>query len=110
MSSHPVLYLTGAPASGKSTLAGQLEELAGARVYSYGRALMSHRSLEGVTYDDLRGKSAELVTPELIEEIDSSLPSVVAEWREAGPVVIDSHAVTSEAWGLRATPYSLSHL
>jgi hypothetical protein len=35
---------------------------------------------------------------------------LLAGWREDGPVVIDSHAVTSEVWGLRALPYSTDAL
>lgn len=42
----------------------------------------------------------------MIGEIDASLPALLAQWRAEGPVVIDSHAVTSETWGLGTLPYS----
>lgn len=77
-----------------------------ARIFSYGQALRDHASLRGISHDALREQSSNVVTAELIMELDASLPTLLGGWREDGPVVIDSHAVTSEIWGLRALPYS----
>ena len=46
------------------------------------------------------------MTRELISGLDRRLPDLLKEWRRESPVVVDSHAVTAEAWGLRAIPYS----
>lgn len=43
---------------------------------------------------------------QIISELDTGMPELVRGWRNEGPVVIDSHAVTSERWGLRSIPYS----
>lgn len=106
MSAYPLVYLTGAPATGKTSVADYLRTTYGARAFSYGQALRDHASLRGISHEDLRDQSSNVVTAELIAELDASLPMLLAGWREVGPVVIDSHAVTSEVWGLRALPYS----
>lgn len=107
---HPLIYLTGAPATGKTTVADYLCATFGARAFSYGQALRDHASLGGISHEELRDQSSTVVSAELIAELDASLPTILARWREDGPVVIDSHAVTSEAWGLRALPYSIDAL
>jgi len=66
--------------------------------------------LRGISHEELRDQSSAVVTAELIADLDASLPTLLAGWREDGPVVIDSHPVTSETWGLRALPYSTARL
>jgi adenylate kinase len=110
MSKHPLIYLTGAPATGKTSVADYLCTTYGARAFSYGRALREHASMRGISHEELRDQSSTVVTAELIAELDSSLPTLLTGWREQGPVVIDSHAVTSETWGLRALPYGTDAL
>lgn len=100
------MYLTGAPATGKTSVATYLHETFRARVFSYGQALVKHAALRNVSHEQLREQSSSLVQKELIMELDAALPGTISEWRRSGPVVIDSHAVTSESWGLRALPYS----
>jgi adenylate kinase len=106
----PTVYLTGAPATGKTSVATYLHDTYGARVFSYGQALREHAALRGISHEELRQKSSSVVRKELIGELDASLPGLLAEWRNTGPVIIDSHAVTSEPWGLRAIPYSRNAL
>lgn len=110
VSAHPLIYLTGAPATGKSSVADYLRTAYDARIFSYGQALRDHASLRGISHDALREQSSNVVSAELITELDASLPTLLGGWREDGPVVIDSHAVTSETWGLRALPYSTDAL
>lgn len=107
---HPLIYLTGAPATGKTSVADYLRTTYGARAFSYGQALLDHANLRGISHDALREQSSTVVTAELISELDAKLPTLLAGWQEDGPVVIDSHAVTSETWGLRALPYSADAL
>jgi adenylate kinase len=107
---HPLVYLTGAPATGKTSVADYLRTTYGARPFSYGQELRDHASLRGISHEELRDQSSKVVTAKLIAELDASLPTLLAGWREEGPVVIDSHAVTSETWGLRALPYNADAL
>jgi len=110
MSTHPVVYLTGAPATGKTSVAEYLRDVHKARIFSYGRALSEHAALRGATHEELRQHSSKIVTAEVVADLDASLPMLLAEWRQHQPVIIDSHAVTSESWGLRALPYGIESL
>lgn len=106
----PAIYLTGAPATGKSTVARSLASTAAARVFSYGAALAEHPDLAGLSHDDLRMQSSKVISRGLIADLDDRLPALMDEWRRESAVVIDSHAVTSEVWGLRAIPYDADGL
>ncbi len=106
-----VIYLTGAPASGKSSTARLLRDyIPDLMVWEYGARLTEHvRGLSGgvVTQDDLRGRSAGVVSPQDVDEVDHALMAFVAEHRGSCHVLIDSHPVTKEAYGYRITPFSL---
>lgn len=106
-----VIYLTGAPASGKSsTTALLLEKVPRIAVWEYGKMLTGHcatRSRDVTSQQDLRSKSASVVTPEDIAEVDAALLSFVCENRSTQHVLIDSHPVTKETYGYRITPFSL---
>jgi len=110
MPPHPIVYLTGAPATGKTSVAAYLRETCNAHVFSYGQAIGEHAALRGISHEQLRRESSKIVSKELVAELDAALPGILSEWRDSGPVIIDSHAVTSEAWGLRAIPYRAESL
>jgi len=106
-----VVYLTGAPAAGKSSttamLANRLPDLL---VWEYGARLTEYvkgRSPEVTAQDDLRTRSAGIVTPEDVAEVDRMLVAFVSEHRGKRPILIDSHSVTKEEYGYRITPFSL---
>lgn len=106
-----VIYLTGAPASGKSStlrlLLQRRRDIAG---WEYGARLTEHlkaRSAHLADQNELRTKSATIVTPDDIRDVDRTLMEFVAENRLSRHVIIDSHPVTKEAWGYRITPFSL---
>jgi adenylate kinase len=65
------------------------------------------RSPEVASQDDLRARSAGLVTPEDVSEVDRLLVSFVNDHRSDRDVLIDSHPVTKESYGYRITPFSL---
>ena len=95
-----VVYVTGAPAAGKSStvrlLTDQMENVV---VWEYGARLTEHvsaRSSDVTGQDDLRAKSAGVVTPADVEEVDRSLLQFVEENRSHRSILIDSHPVTKE--------------
>lgn len=106
-----VVYLTGAPASGKSSTTRLLSELVpNLLIWEYGAKLTEHikRRVEGViTQNDLRAQSAGVISPGDVEEVDHALIAFVAENRASQNILIDSHPVTKEAYGYRITPFSL---
>lgn len=107
-----VVYLTGAPASGKSSTTRMLRDrVPGLLVWEYGARLTEHvngRVGSQLTQDDLRTRSAGVVTPQDVEDVDHALIAFVAEHRSSRHVLIDSHPVTKEAYGYRITPFSLT--
>lgn len=108
---YPVVYLTGAPAAGKSSvshaLSGRVRDL---KVFEFGARLTEHiNAFERAQHSqsDLRTKSGSISTPQHVAAVDQILLDFVANNRRIGPVIIDSHPVTKERFGFRITPYSL---
>lgn len=111
---HEVIYLTGAPAAGKSTLARALaERLRPLAVFEYGARLTAYvteRSGRALTQEELRGAPSAFATAEDVQAVDRLLLQFVADERERSPVLIDTHAVTKEPYGFRITAYSLADI
>lgn len=109
---YPVVYLTGAPAAGKSTVARRLSRtVRGLEVFEFGERLTAYINEQGATQheqSDLRAKSSQISTAECVAAVDALLVDFATNQRKVGPVVIDSHPVTKEAYGYRVTPYSLA--
>jgi len=107
-----VIYLTGAPASGKSSTTKLLAaKVPGLKIWEYGARLTEHvfnRSAEVMEQDDLRKQSAGLVTPNDVKEVDEALVTFVGKHRQTHNIIIDSHPVTKENFGFRITAFSLS--
>ncbi|MDR7052901.1 adenylate kinase [Pseudomonas koreensis] len=109
-----IIYLTGAPATGKSTLTELLTSLpAQIRVFTYSKELarvVSERT-GPVTQQDMRAKSAALITRQDVEQVDRELIAVAAMIKkDGGTLIIDSHPVTIETFGFRVTPFSKAQL
>lgn len=112
---HHVVYLTGAPATGKSTLGKYLANVFGSELllFEYGHELtkyLNSKKAKGNTQEDLRRLSAQIVEPEDISYIDEHLIKLVAENRDSKHIVIDSHAVTKEKYGFRVAPFSTEQI
>lgn len=111
LSKYEVIYLTGAPAAGKSSIAEQLSTaISPIEVFNYGAEFTKHlANKHGGSFhqDDVRRNSSVLITPEDVESLDRLLLERVNEHRHASHFVIDTHAVTKEAYGFRVTPFSL---
>jgi adenylate kinase len=109
-----VVYLTGPPASGKSTVTKLLRQrIAQLDTWDYGERLRSHverRAGASVTYDQVRGESARIITAADVAETDENLLQWVEENRAKTHLLVDSHAVTKESFGYRATAFTEQHL
>lgn len=109
-----VVYLTGAPAAGKSTLAEQLKQvITPIEVFNYGSELtryLESKTGQPITQEELRRQSSQAASPEDIDALDTILLKRVAEMRPTTNFVIDTHAVTKEAYGFRVTPFSLKRV
>jgi adenylate kinase len=111
---YDVIYMTGAPAAGKSSAAKRLaQRVPGLEVWEFGERLtarLRQRLAGSLEQTELREKSASLATPEDVAEVDRSLIGFVAEKRLRVPVLIDSHPVTKETFGYRVTPFGVNDL
>lgn len=109
-----VIYLTGAPAAGKSSTTKLLiEKLPELLVWEYGARLAEHcaaRSASSISQNDLRTSSASIVTPEDVVKVDQDLIEFVNAHRGRKHVLIDSHPVTKENYGYRITAFSFEQL
>lgn len=110
MSTPKVIYLTGAPATGKSTFSRNLARLMPElKVFAYSEELrkLLQRKSGGIamTEDDIRRQSAHAVTTQDVELLDNELVEMVKRERAHRSILIDSHPVTKEQYGFRVTGF-----
>ena len=114
--SFKVIYMTGAPAAGKSTVCRSLLGLrSDVKIFEYGKEMAAYlRSLTGpggsVSQDTLRGGTSEFVGQDHIENVDHLSFEFAARWRTECHVIIDSHHVTKETFGFRISPFTAEKL
>jgi adenylate kinase len=72
--------------------------------------MIASRSAAAISENEIRMKSANLVSPADIQELDEALIRLVTTERSRTSVVIDSHPVTKEAYGFRVTGFSEEQL
>jgi adenylate kinase len=109
-----VIYLTGAPATGKSTLLSALEaSMQPMLTFSYSKVLADYvgkRHAAELSQDEIRTQSGQVVTPADVDAVDRLLLESVTRRRNDTHIVIDSHAVTKEKYGFRVTPFKIEQL
>jgi adenylate kinase len=107
-----VVLLTGAPGVGKSTFRTALAyRFPALQAFDYGKLLLERKAAEGVKmeYRELREKSSSVITPTDVGSIDDWVIQRISELRQHSDVVLDSHALTAESYGLRQQCQSLLH-
>ena len=111
---YPVIYLTGAPATGKSTLCRNLaSRFKSLTVFAYSEELrhfISKKTARLLSEDEIRAQSSTVVTAEDVANLDEQLVARVAIERQSAPFIIDSHPVTKESYGYRITGFSIDAL
>jgi adenylate kinase len=114
LDNYQVVYLTGAPASGKSSLVKYLlKTCEPLKAFIYGEELtkyISSKELKEITQDQIRSSSAQIITREDVTAVDSNLLRFVTDNRNTSNIIIDSHAVTKEKFGFRVTSFTLDQL
>lgn len=112
MPTYEVVYLTGAPAAGKSSLSRALRQLVQPlEFWEFGERLTAYLnsgSVTAISQEDLRRESARAAGPADIAAVDRMLIDWTSATRSSSHIVIDSHPVTKEHHGFRVTPYSLA--
>jgi len=109
-----VIYLTGSPATGKSTLVRNLaQKISPLEVYTYSKILADYvgrKRSSLFSEDDMRSLSSKVILPEDVAAVDLMLLDYVNQNRHRSHIIIDSHAVTKEEYGFRVTPFSIKLL
>lgn len=109
-----VIYLTGAPATGKTTLAmALLRKCPDLLVLSYSEMLREHiaeRTASPIEASEVRRLSAQVVTSEDVRAVDGKLIERILSNRSYRDIIVDSHPVTKEAYGFRISPFSRERL
>ncbi|MBY5503438.1 AAA family ATPase [Rhizobium leguminosarum] len=108
------IYMTGAPAAGKSSTARLLAEaVTPLQLWEYGARLTKFVRDRGAAISDqsdVRRKSANIVLPEDVTAVDELLLQFIETHRASSHVLIDSHPVTKEDYGYRITAFSLDQV
>lgn len=110
---HKLIYVTGAPASGKTTLISNLEtKIQPCKAIGYGTLIRDALAREGTdtAYSDLREKSSKVVSSGTVSSLDDKIADDVQQWLDESHVVIGSHSVNYEDYGIRITPFSAAAL
>jgi adenylate kinase len=111
---YKVIYLTGAPAAGKSTAARWLSQnVPEVELFQYGNELTklaNAKNASSITQEQVRAKSSSIITKEHVRELDQYLIEFVSANRHRSHVIVDSHAVTKESFGFRITPFSVAQI
>ena len=114
MGKYKVIYLTGAPATGKSSLTKIIKrELPDSIIFEYGKELtnlINEESKSSFKQENIRNLSSKIITYELINKLDQFLINLVKEVRETTHIIIDSHPVTKEKYGFRVSAFSIDLL
>lgn len=110
-----VIYMTGAPAAGKSTACKALtSKRADVKVFEYGTEMAKHlrSSLQTATLSQstLRGGTGDLVRQADIDHVDELAFTFADQWRGQCHVIIDSHHVTKEQYGFRIAAFTMAKL
>jgi adenylate kinase len=111
-----LIYLTGAPAAGKTTLCNELKKIDRTiDLFEYGsemsHLLDSDPSLaEMLPNNELRRGTSRWVTQGHIDRLDNQMIAYCAEQRKDSHVIIDSRHVTNEAYGFRSSAFSQEKL
>lgn len=110
-----VCYLTGAPATGKSTLCELLlDKYQNVKVFSYSKELRDHVNAKysklSLNEDSIRQFSAKVISKDDVREVDQYLVNFINRYRYEYNIVIDSHPVTKENFGFRVTAFKVVDL
>jgi adenylate kinase len=107
------VLLTGAPGIGKSTLRNELSRrIQGLLAFDYGKLLLDRKAERGLnlSYEELRERSSEVIDPGDVRNVDDWVIGRMDTLRETSHLLLDSHALTAEVYGLRAVPFSVDQL
>ena len=110
-----LVYLTGAPASGKTTtIQRAMQRRTDIEHVSYSTELLnyinSNRHATHLDKHSIRDLSASVVTPDDVKAVDMQLVEKCQLEKRQKHIFFDSHPVTKEHYGFRVTGFTLEML
>lgn len=107
-----VVYLTGSPAAGKTSISERLAELVPNTIhFRFGRELTELLQRQfAVTEEDLRTSTSHVSSIDHVQQINERAIEMCANNRSTKNIIIDTHAVTTETYGFRVTPLSADQI
>lgn len=106
---YQAVLVTGAPATGKSTLLKELRrQISNVHTVEFGQLIAARLAARGqkLSHSELRTQSAQVVSPQDVAELDEAVVDDIALELQHRHVVIASRAVTHEQYGNRVTAFS----
>ncbi|USF28373.1 hypothetical protein N510_003332 [Firmicutes bacterium ASF500] len=108
-----LLYLTGSPATGKSTITNAIFQMEPSiQIIRYSDEIKNFyaESKRGqFTTSQLRMESSKIISHNDISNIDQYILKKI-QTSTANYIILESHAITVESYGFRATPFSVQLL
>jgi len=108
------IYLTGAPATGKSTILKILsEESDKIKIFEYGKEMAKHLSLQNksiIEQSSMKGGIESLVAQNDIDAIDKKMKIFIDEHIGNYHTIIDTHQITKEEYGFKLKTFSFEQL
>ena len=108
------IYLTGAPATGKSTIANLLrKENHKIKVFEYGKEMAKHLSAkykENIEQSTMKSGTESLVTEYDVDTVNEIMKHFIDENITNYNVIIDTHQITKEAFGFKLKAFSIEQL
>jgi len=100
-----VIYLTGVPASGKTTLLEHISKSYSAdfECIMYGSLLLDVLKEQNLSMKNLRELSSQVITQEAVRTADRRLRERIDSAHKH--IILESHVITSEKYGYRAIPF-----
>lgn len=102
------IFLTGSPATGKSTLCRMLAERdERVRIFPFGECMQEHLASVGksVTLSEMRQGTLPIVSSDDIDAVCSQLLDWLSHHEVGSVSIIDSHQVTIESHGVSLRPF-----
>lgn len=102
-----VVLITGFPGAGKTTVVNHLQKIVlNAIVVRYGEVILEvlRRKDKTLTYDKMKKNASGLIDETVVAKADRLVLRRAPKLKQKGSLLMESHAVTKEDFGIKLTP------
>lgn len=110
-----IIYLTGPPAVGKSTINLELKKKrSDIKFFEYGKEMSKYLTQKStrskISQSELKSGVEGYVTSFDIQHVNKRMIKFIQDWKDSYHIIIDSHQVTKEDYGFKSTLFSKDEL